>query len=188
MNIKYILLTALLLPIGVFVFFFHNSDETYLKKKTLKLIQLSSSSPTSHSETAILRRIQEIAKYIHFSVQYELHLDGHLHQDRSLAELRSLMFASFKKAGNKKWHIDTPLKEDITVTVSVSKEKKAKEKKAAEVTTIITANQESGKISCNTLIHWLKEKKWLIYKIKVFSCSSNRAFSMQRYKQGVSTP
>ena len=167
MSIKYILLTILLLLIGVFVFFFHGSDETYLKKKTSKLIQLSSLPSSSHSETAIFRRIHEIAKHIHFSVQYELHLEGYLHQDRSLAELRSLMFTYFKKAGNKKWHIDTPLKENINVTVSMSKEKKT-----AEVTTIITAHRESRKISCNILTHWSKEKKWLIYKIKVFSCSS----------------
>ena len=162
-NIKYIFLVAIILLIGS-IFFFQN-DKTYLQKKTIKLLNLASSPSVSLSETAIFRRIHEIAKHIHFSVQYDMDFDSHLYQDRSLAELRSLMFVYFKKSNN--WKIDIPSKEDLTVTMSVSEGKKN-----AEVAFPIKATQKNKNLSCSAVLHWIKEKKWLIHKMKVFSCSS----------------
>lgn len=169
-NMKYILLLIVIALIGSFFFF--QSDKTYLQKKTIKLLELASSSFISSSETAIFRRIHEIAKYMHFSVQYEINVDGNLHQDRSLAELRSLMFVYFKKSNN--WKIDTPSKEDLNITISMSEEKKT-----AEVSFPIQAIQENKKLSCSAALHWIKEKKWLIHKMRVFSCQNESSLERE---------
>ena len=162
-HIIYILLIATISLIGSFFFF--QSDKSYLQKKTIKLLGLVSSSFISRSETNIFRRIHEIAKNMHFSVEYEVNLgsDG-LYKDRSLNELRSLLFVYFKKSST--WNIEIPSKEDLNIKVS-----KSEAKKIAEVSFPIKATKEDKKISCSALLHWVKDKKWLIHKMRVFSCT-----------------
>ena len=163
---KHIIYISLIVTISLIgSCFFFKSDKSYLQNKTIKLLELISSSFISRSETNIFRRIHEIAKHMHFSVEYEVNLgsDG-LHKDRSLNELRSLLFIYFKKSST--WNIETPAKEDFNITVS-----KSEVKKIAEVSFPIKATKEDKKISCRALLHWIKDKKWLIHKIKVFSCT-----------------
>ena len=162
-HVIYILVIVTVSLVGSFFFF--QSDKSYLQKKTIKILELVSSSFISRSETNIFRRVHEIAKHIHFSVEYEVNLgrDG-LHKDRSLNELRSLLFIYFKKSGT--WNIEIPSEKDLSITIS-----KSETKKTAEVSFPIKGTKEDKKINCRALLQWIKDKKWLIHKIKVFSCS-----------------
>lgn len=161
-NMKYILPLVIITLVGSF-FFFQN-DKTYIQKKTIKLLELTASPFISGSETSIFRRIHEMAKHIHFSVEYEVDLgrDG-LYKDRSLAELRSLMLVYFKKSNTGK--ILIPSKEDLNITITKTETKKA------EVSFPIQGAKKNKKINCRALLHWVKDKKWLIHKIKIFSCT-----------------
>ncbi len=162
-HITYILVIVTVSLIGSFFFF--QSDKSYLQKKTIKLLELTFSPFISRSETNIFRRVHEIAKHMHFSVEYEVNLGNNgLYKDRSLNELRSLLFIYFKKSGT--WKIETPAKEDLSITIS-----KSETQKTAEVSFPIKGTKEDKKVSCRALLHWIKDKKWLIHKIKVFSCS-----------------
>ena len=160
-NIKYITLLVIILLIAFFIFF--QNDKTYLQKKTIKLIKLATPTSLYKSNTALFRKIHEIAKYIHFSVEYEVEFDGNVYKDRSLAELRSSMLFYFKKSSN--WKITKPLKKDLNIKIT------ALEQKKAEVSFPIKITKENKKLFCKALLHWKKNKKWLIHKIKVFSCS-----------------
>ena len=164
-NYKKIIYISLLVAVLLTAFFFFfQSDKTYLQKKTIKLLEIASS-PSSHKSTAaIFRRIHEIAKYMHFSVEYEVDFEGHLYKDRSLAELRSSMLVYFKKSHN--WKINTPSKKDLHINISTSGQKKA------EVSFPIQVTKKNKQLSCSALLHWVKDKNWLIHKIKVFSYSS----------------
>lgn len=161
-NIKYIL-PLVIIALIAFVFFFQN-DKTYLQKQTIKLIQLATAPSLHKSNTAIFRRIHEIAKYMHFSVEYEVDFDGNVYKDHSLAELRALMLVYFKKSNN--WKINTPSKKDLHIEIFTS------EQKTAKVSFPINITKENKKLFCKALLHWRKNKKWLIYNIKIFSCSS----------------
>ena len=163
-NIKYILLLVIITLIACFFFF--QSDKTYLQKKTIKLIKVATVSSPYKSNTAIFRKIHEIAKYIHFSVKYEIDFDGNIYKDHSLANLRSLMLVYLKKPSN--WKINTPSKENLNIKISTSEQKKA------EVSFPIQVTKKNKQLSCNALLHWIKDESWLIHKIKVFSCSSEK--------------
>ena len=170
-NIKYILLLIIITLIGSFFFF--QSDKSYLQKKTVKLLELASSPFISRSQTAIFRRIQGIAKYMHFSVEYEVNLGNEgLYKNRSLAELRPSMLVYFKK--NHEWKINIPSKEDLNIIISMSEEKKT-----AEVSFSIQVFKENKKINCNALLHWIKEEKWLIHKMRVFSCQNESSLEKE---------
>ncbi len=162
-KVKYIVLAVLLA--GGATFFFQN-DEKYIRKKTIKLINLAVPPVVSPSNTALFRRIHEIAKYIHFSVQYKINFGHTVYQNRSLSKLRSLMTVYFKKNSN--WKVEKPLKENIHITISP-----AEGNKTAEVNFNITITRENKQLSCKALLHWIKEKKWLIHKMELSSCSSN---------------
>ena len=145
-------------------FYFFQSDEKYIKKTTVKLLKLAVSPATPLSTTAMLNKTNTIAKHIHFSVQYEVNINDHVYQDRSLADLRSSMLVYFRQPNN--WQVDIPVKQEINVKIDSSEGNKT-----AEAFFNIKIEKENKKASCNALLHWIKEKKWLINQIKVFSCS-----------------
>ncbi len=163
-NIYVICFIALLIA-GSFVLF--QNDEKYLKKHTIKLLHIVSPSSTPSSTATMFRKIHEIAKYMHFSVEYEVKTEQYFYKNQSLANLRSALAGYFKQP-DKNWRINIPSAKELNVTIS-----KSEENKTAEVSFTVKATQGNKKLSCNSLINWIKEKKWLIHKIKVFSCSSN---------------
>ncbi|MDE0519005.1 MAG: hypothetical protein OXH36_05580 [Bdellovibrionales bacterium] len=194
-NLLYVLLVIALL-VGV-SFYFFQSDEKYIKKTTVTLLKLATPSSSPLSTPAILKRVNAMSKYIHFSVQYEIHINGHIYQDSSLADLRSSMLIYFRKSTNNKWRVDLPAKQEINVKIdsseeipivsensgfkgSVAKSKESKSyetvipdgyRKTAKATFNIKVAKEGKKASCNAILNWKKEKKWLIHKIKVFNCN-----------------
>ncbi|MDE0119265.1 MAG: hypothetical protein OXM55_04565 [Bdellovibrionales bacterium] len=203
-NLIYVLLVIVLLIVASFYFF--QSDEKYIKKTTVKLLKLAVPSSTPLSTPAMLKKVNIMSKHIHFSVEYEIHINGHVYQDSSLADLRSSMLVYFRRSDNNKWQVDLPEKQEINVKIdssedipivfensdfkdSVAKGKELKSteklipvktgiipdryKKTAEVTFNIRVAKEDKKASCNAILNWAKEKKWLIYKIKVFDCTQN---------------
>ncbi len=155
-------LAIFLIIAGFFVCCFQN-DEKYLKKSTIKLLNLIS--PSALSQPALFRKIHEITKYVHFSVEYEVKVDQYFYKDRSLANLRSSLATYFSRS-HKNWNIAIPSAKELNVKIFQSKENKT-----AEVAFPIKASEGDKKLSCESLVHWIKEKKWLIQKVKVFSCS-----------------
>ena len=163
-NLLYILLGTIILIVASF--YFLQSDEKYIKKTTVKLLNLVVPSSPSLSTTAILKKVNTMSEYVHFSVQYEININGHVHQDSSLADLRSSMMVYFRKFGNNKWQVDVPAKQEINVKIHSSEGRKT-----AEVSFNIKVAKEGKKASCETTLNWIKEKQWLIHKIRVFNCN-----------------
>ena len=160
-TIKYII-PALIIPL-IGYFFFFQSDEAYLKKKTIKLIKMVDSHYIQNTHMAILKKVSEAVKYIHPSVRYTFDLDDRFYENHSLEELRALMFTYFKQS--KKVKIDTLSERDIHISISETENKKA------EVSFPINAVQEHKKLSCKAVLVWVHEKKWLIHEITVSRCS-----------------
>ena len=161
-RIKYIL--PILIICLISPFFFLQSDESYLKQKTMKLIKMADPATSHKTEMAILRKINEAVKYMHFSVQYKVDLGDYIYEDRSVAELKSLMFTYFKQS--KDVTVKMPLETDIRVNINTSQQDKT-----AEINFSITTHQENKNRSCEVNLFWKKVEKWLIYEITVSKCS-----------------
>ena len=149
---------ALTVVIGTLVFL-TQSQEKQLKKKTLKLIQLISSPPASESHIALGRKTQSIVKHVHFSVDYQVQIEGRSYQNRTLNRLRSDLFSYWKYRQKYKVNIKIPHKKDIKVSFSENKKK-------AEVKFKLSMSYKDKKVLSLVVINWEKEKSWLIYKVK----------------------
>ena len=118
--IKWLFILSVLLVGG---FFFLQSEEARLKKKTLKLIQVLLAPQSSQSTLAILRKAESITKLVHFSVQYQVQMGSHSYQNRTLNRLRSDLVSYFKRREHKESIIKIPSKQDITVSLSQESQK-----------------------------------------------------------------
>ena len=83
------------------------SPESYLKKKTQKLIAMTSN-PRSSSEIALISKMSKIARFIHFDVRLKAEYKGQIWTAKSLNEFRSLLFSYFKQEKNKPIGLQKP--------------------------------------------------------------------------------
>ena len=158
-----IILKWLFVPVLVIgAFFFLQSEETRLKKKTLKLILIFSHSTPSATPLALLRKTQKVVKHVHFSVEYQVQAGSKTYQNRSLNRLRSDLNSYFKHGKSKNSHIEIPSKKDITVSLSPNQ-------KTAKVNWTQLISYKEQKLSCQVVVNWEKEKSWLIHQIQA-SC------------------
>jgi len=160
-----LLLLHLIIVILVFnscVFF--QSDKSYLKNKSIKLLKLVAFQPTSPSGIALMTKVNEINLHIAPVVKYNMNLMRYgTYTGSNLSDLKTLMLFYFKSSTNI-WKINTPFKKEISVQIITDKKK-------AEVSFPITAIKNNEKINCKTTLQWQKNEKWLIHNINVFSCT-----------------
>ena len=122
-KIKWILLLCVLLG-GTSFFFFQSDDIQYLKKKTIYLLSLVGPLPSS-TDLLLLRRQQEISKYIHVAVQFKISVFQHKFEDSSLTKLRAFLTDYFKYPNKNKWTWKNPNKEDFIINI-ISQEETSK--------------------------------------------------------------
>ena len=134
------------------------SPEKYLKKKTQKLIALTSVTDSA-SDMGWISKVSKMAKYIHFDVRMKAEYEGQIWTAKSLNEFRSLLFAYFKQgsAGQLDY-------KNLTVRLGENK-------KQGLVKFDAFFERNAKTVFCKALLEWVKEKKWRIKQIDVFSCS-----------------
>lgn len=167
--LKYISLFVLLNIVGL-VFYFQ-TDKVYLERKTIKLLNAISSSHSPVPQMALMK-VNEIAKYMHFSVKYEVNFNQKLYQDHSLAQLRSALFAYFQVQNEIRIH--NPKNKDIHIAFSMQEGHKA-----AEIDFPVKITWHTQDFLCRVHMNWEKETHWLARKIKVFACSSEFIASVE---------
>ena len=145
--------------IGVFVLFFWKNDEKYLKNTTFKLLKLASVSNQETNPIALLKRVEKIAKHLHFDVQFKLQANGQVWEDRSAGEFRTLLLTYFKMGG---------LAQINGTDLSVQIDPKTLN---GHVRFKLHGQRGEDAVSCNAHFIWIKEKKWFIKNLEVFSCS-----------------
>ncbi len=152
------MLKWLLIPLFVVgAFFFFQSEEKRLKKKTWTLMSRVLADPADHSPIVLLRKTQGIIKHVHFSVHYEIKWKSRSYQNRSQNNLRSDLTAWFRQKPDYKAEI--PSKKDLTVSFS-------EDRKKASVNLSLPVSYKKQKGLCSIKIDWEKEKSWLIHKIQ----------------------
>ena len=133
------------------------SPEKYLKKQTQKLIALTSIKSIK-SDIRLLSRISKIAEYIHFDVRWKAKYEGQIYTGKSLNEFRSLLFSYFQQNSTGKLSYKN-------LTIWVGEDKK---QGTAHWDAFFKRNKNT--VFCKILFEWIKEKKWYIKNIEVFSC------------------
>ncbi len=135
------------------------SPESRLKKKSQKLIALASVGGGPQSEMNLISKVSKMAKYIHFDVQVRAEYEGSVYSARSLNEFRSLLLSYFK-------HGQTGKVDYENLTIQMEGKTQGR--------TYFDAHFERGStpVVCKALFEWIKEKKWLIKKLELFSCKA----------------
>ena len=169
---------------------FFGGDARYLKKTSGKLVRLASAPPAAGSlpDVAILRKVEKIARHIHFDIRFRAEFKGRAHEGKSLNEARSFLLAYFKRAGgagqNKSGGalFET---EDLTVRLlprpsgqnqpgqneAAAAAPGAKAPKRAETSFQIRFQRQGRFFKCRLIWGWIKEKKWRIKTAELSSCS-----------------
>ena len=163
-----------LIIIGVFIFFFWESDEKYLQKTTLKLLKLASVPVQDTNPVALLKRVEQIAKHIHFDVRFKLQVNGQTWENRSAGELRTLLLAYFQRGGLAQITVD-----NLSVRINSPGQSREDLPDSPANSSTSTGHvrfkahglRRENKVSCEVLLVWIQEKKWFIKEIEVFSCS-----------------
>lgn len=145
--------------ISVFIFFFWENDEKYLRKTTFKLLKLASVPVQDTNPVTLLKRVEQIAKYVHFDVQFKLQANGQVWEDHSSGEFRTLLLIYFRRGGLTQITAD-----NMSVQVDSSTS-------TGHVRFKVHGLRRENKVSCEAHLVWIQEKKWFIKEIKVFSCS-----------------
>ena len=70
-------------------------DKRLLMKASQELIDLASA-PAPPSDIAILKRVEKMARHLHFDIQFQAELDGRVYEGRSLNEARSFLMGWLK--------------------------------------------------------------------------------------------
>ena len=151
-------LTVAALLAGWFGWKWLQPPETLIKKKTQKLIALSSRTGPA-SEMGLMSKVSKIDKFIHFDVHVKAEYEGQIWTAKSLNEFRSLLFTYFKQGSTGQLSY-----KNLTVDLKEGR-------KEAIVKFDTFFEQETGAIFCKTLLKWLKEKKWYIKNIELSSCT-----------------
>ena len=150
------------LAAGIFLSWFGwkfiQSPEKYLRKKTQELIAITSVTGQL-SEMDIISKVSKMAKYIYFDVHMKAEYEGRIWTTKSLNEFRSLLFAYFKQksAGQLDY-------KNLIVRIGENKTQGL-----VDFDAFFERNTKT--VFCKILLEWIKEKKWRIKKIEVFSCS-----------------
>ena len=153
------LIILICLIIGSAIFFFLQNDEAYLKKNTLKLLKLASVSNQETNPIALLKRVEKIAKHLHFDVQFKLQANGQVWEDRSAGEFRTLLLTYFKMGGLAQINGT-----DLSIQIDP-------ETLNGHVRFKLHGQRGEDAVSCEAHFTWIKEKKWFIKSLEVFSCS-----------------
>ncbi|MDE0092525.1 MAG: hypothetical protein OXN83_04495 [Oligoflexia bacterium] len=155
---KAFIIFAFLAVSGFGLYKFFQSPEKYLKKKTEYLINLSSVE-NSKVDMALMRKVAKMAKFIHYDVQVKAQYEDQVYQARSLNEFRSLLMAYFKHSSGGG---DLEYK-NLTVQIKDDKNR-------GVVNFDAFFDRGNQKTFCKVVLEWIKEKKWFVKKIEVYSC------------------
>ena len=154
---KYLLLA---LFIGGSLWYFLQTDEKYLKKKTKMFISLASfSSPVPQIQAA--RRVSKISELLRFDVYMEVKVQKKIYKTKNLQQIKSFLLPYFLEAQTAQWK-----EENLKVKID-------EKKKEALVSLLIKGNYDETTLQCQMNVQWLKEENWLIQNIKVFQCLSS---------------
>ena len=150
--------------VALSIFLWPESDEAYLKKTTLKIIDLLVSPLDSSNKASMIGRMRKITDPIHFSVKFEVFQnEERVFKRESEASLRSVIGAYF--GAKDKITLEAVKEENLVVQVFEEKEKRG------EVSFLITGKVQGTDMSCQVKMDWkYEEKKWYIYFIKASEC------------------
>lgn len=151
---------------GAIYFFFSESDENYLKKTTLRMIDLLVAPLESSNMSSMIGRVRQVTEPMHFSVKLEISQnDQVIFKRESAASIRSMVGSYF--GAKEKLTLESVKEENLTAQVS----KESDGKKTGQVSFLITGQAEGASLSCQVKMDWKYEKKdWRIYHIKAFDC------------------
>ena len=150
---------------GAVFFFWPESDEAYLKKATLKMIDLLVAPLDSSNMSSMIGRVRQVVEPMHFSVKFEVSQNDQVTFKReSAAEMRSLTGMYFK--AEERLKLQSVKEENLAVQVS----KESSKQKTAQVSFLITGRTTNESMSCQVTMDWKHEKEWKIYHIKAFDC------------------
>lgn len=163
-NLKLLILMAGIA--GVVFFFWPESDEEYLKKTTLKMIDLLVAPLESSNMASVVGRVRRVTEPMHFSVNFEISQNSQVVFKReSAASIRSMVGAYF--GAKEKLTLESVKEENLIAQVL----KESNDKKTGNVSFLITGQTESAGMSCQVQMDWKYEKKeWRIYYIKASEC------------------
>lgn len=164
-NIKVLILLAGIAT-AVYFFFFLESDEDYLKKTTVKMIDLLASPLDSSNMSSLIGRVRQVTEPMHFSIKFEVSQnDKIIFKRESAASMRSVVGGYFR--AKDKLALHSVKEENLTAQVV----KESSEKKTGQVSFLITGQAEDSSMSCQIKMDWKYEKRnWRIYHIKAFDC------------------
>lgn len=145
----------------ILILFFWENDEKYLKKTTFKLLKLASVSKQETNPIALLKRVEKIAKHIHFDVQFKLQANEQTWEDRSAGEFRTFLLTYFKMGG-----VSQITGEDFSIQMDATTPLPQ-----AHVRLKVHGKREESSVSCEAYLLWIKEKKWFLRNLEVSSCS-----------------
>lgn len=149
------------LLVGLFLltgfWYFLQSEEKYLKRKTLHLISLVSV-PTPINNMGAIQRLNKISSFLRYDVRFHGTLRHKTFKANNLQEIRAFMGIYFKQTQKALWQV-----ENLKVEVK-------KKERAGLVVLTIQGEWNEKKAWCKTQLHWLKEKKWLIHHIEALKC------------------
>ena len=151
---------------GAVFFFWPENDEDYLKKTTLKMIDLLVAPLESSNMASVVGRVRQVTEPMHFSIKFEISQNDQITFKReSAASMRSMVGAYF--GAKEKLILESVKEENLTAQVV----KESNEKKIGKVSFLITGQAEGSSMSCQIEMDWKYEKKeWRIYYIKAFDC------------------
>jgi len=163
-NVKVLILLAGIA--GAIYFLFLESDEDYLKKTTLKMIDLLVSPLDSSNMSSVIGRVRQVTEPMHFSIKFEVFQNEQvLFKRESSASMRSMIGAYF--GAKEKLTLHSVKEENLTAQVL----KESSEMKTGQVFFLITGQAKGSSVSCQVKMDWRYEKKnWRIYHIKAFDC------------------
>ena len=133
------------------------SPESYLKKKTQKVITMISNTK-ANSDMALISKVSKVARFIHFDVRLKAEYKGQIWIAKSLNEFRSLLFSYFRQEKTRKLDY-----KNLSVNMTESN-------RQALVKFDAFFGRQAGNIFCKVSLKWVKEKKWYIKSIEVLSC------------------
>ena len=149
------LLTTLIVLIGFR--YFLQSDEKYLKRKTLYLTSLASVQ-TTVTNMGVIKRINKISSFLRFDVRFQGTFRQRTFKAVNLQEIKTFMGIYFNQTQKAIWQA-----EDLKVEIN-------KKEKTGYVLLTVKGEWNENKAQCRAKLHWRKEKKWLIHNIEALNC------------------
>ncbi|MDE0152019.1 MAG: hypothetical protein OXK80_05965 [Bdellovibrionales bacterium] len=163
-NLKLLVLLAGIA--GAVFFFWPENDEEYLKKTTLKMIDLLVAPLESSNMASVVGRVRQVTEPMHFSVKFEISQnDRVIFKRESASSIRSMVGSYF--GAKERLTLDSVKEENLTAQVL----KESNDKKTGDVSFLITGQAGNSSMSCQVQMDWKYEKKeWRIYYIKASEC------------------